>query len=188
VFVGAMDYFANVEAVRWFANEVFPLIRQEEPQTEFYIVGSNPIAEVKKLAECPGVTVTGTVEDVRPYLHSATTCVVPLRIARGVQNKLLEAMACGKAIVATPEAAAGLRLAHEEQLLLAGSPVEFAAAVVETIRNESLRENLGWRARRFVEAEHNWQPLQQKLAELIENIAQRRTEFDRTNVRAIARH
>lgn len=188
VFVGAMDYFANVEAVRWFANEVFPLIRKEEPQAEFCIVGSNPAAEVKKLAERPGITVTGTVEDVRPYMHRATTCVVPLKIARGVQNKLLEAMACGKAIVATPEAAAGLRLAHEEQLLLAESPAEFAAAVVETIRDESLRERLGWRARRFVETEHDWQPLQQKLAELIETVGQRRPEVEQTNVRAIARH
>ena len=188
VFTGAMDYYANVEAVQWFAAEVFPLIRQQEPQAEFFIVGSDPTAEVRKLAEQPGIIVTGTVEDVRPYLRDAAVCVAPLRIARGIQNKLLEAMACGKAIVATAEAAAGLRVTHEEQLLLANSPTEFAAAVVETIRDESLRENLGFRARRFVETEHNWQPLLQKLIELVETVGERRPESERTNVRAIARH
>ncbi len=188
VFVGAMDYFANVEAVRWFVAEVFPLIRQQEPQTEFFIVGSNPAAEVRKLAEQPGVIVTGTVEDVRPYLHNATVCVVPLKIARGVQNKLLEAMACGKAIVASPEAAAGLRVVHEEQLLLAESATEFATAVIEAIRNENLREQLGEQARRFVEQEHDWQPLLQKLIDLLESVGQRRITSDTQNIRLIARH
>lgn len=188
VFTGAMDYYANVEAVQWFVAEVFPLIRQQEPHAEFFIVGSDPTAEVRKLASQPGVTVTGTVEDVRPYLRGAAVCVAPLRIARGIQNKLLEAMACGKAIVATPEAATGLRVAHEVQLLLANSPAEFASAVIECIRDENLRENLGFRARRFVEVEHNWQPLLQKLIELVETVGQRRPESERTNVRAIARH
>lgn len=187
-FVGAMDYFANVEAVRWFVAEVFPLIRQQEPQSEFCIVGSNPTVEVRKLTEQPGITVTGTVEDVRPYLHSATVCVVPLQIARGVQNKLLEAMACGKAIVATPEAAAGLRVVHQEQLLLAESATEFAAAVIEAIRSEQLREQLGEQARQFVELEHDWKPLLQKLADLLEAVGQRRTESERANIRAIVRH
>ena len=188
VFTGVMDYFANVEAVRWFAGEVFPLIQKQEPQAEFIIAGRNPAAEVKKLAEHPGIKVTGTVEDIRPYLDAATVCVAPLRIARGIQNKLLEAMACGKAIVATPEAAASLRVAHEEQLMLASSPAEFAAAVLELIRDKSLRDSLGWRARRFVEIEHNWQPILQKLIELIESVGQRRSESERSSVRAIARH
>ncbi len=188
VFTGVMDYFANIEAVRWFVAEVFPLIQEQEPRAELVIAGSNPTAEVRKLAEQPGVKVTGTVGDIRPYLDAATVCVAPLRIARGIQNKVLEAMACGKAIVATPEAATGLRVAHEEQLLLASSPTEFAAAVLETIRDKSLRDSLGGRARRFVEIEHNWQPLQQKLIELIESVGQRRSESERTSVRAIARH
>ena len=187
VFIGAMDYFANVEAVQWFVAEIFPLIRQQEPSAEFLIVGSNPTAEVRKLAQQPGVRVTGTVEDIRPYLREATACVVPLRIARGVQNKLLEAMACGKAIIATTEAAAGLRVAHQEQLLLADSPADFAAAVIEAIRDENLRDSLGWKARRFVETEHNWQPLLQKLIELVESAGQRRVETESKNVRAIAR-
>jgi len=164
-----------------------PFADDMDPQ-QFIIVGSNPSVEVKKLAEQPGIKVTGTVEDIRPYLDAATVCVAPLRIARGIQNKLLEAMACGKAIVATPEAAAGLRVAHEEQLLLASSPTEFATAALELIRDKGLRDGLGWRARRFVEIEHNWQPILQKLIELIESVGQRQTESEKTSVRAIARH
>ncbi|MFN0109565.1 MAG: glycosyltransferase [Blastocatellia bacterium] len=187
VFVGAMDYFANVEAVQWFVAEVFPLIRHQEPLTEFVIVGSNPTAAVKKLAEQPGVKVTGTVADVRPYLREATLCVIPLRIARGVQTKMLEAMACGKAIVATSDAAAGLRLAHDDQALLADSSSEFASTVIELIRNQELRERLGEQARRFVEMEHDWKPLLQKLTDLLEAVGQRRAPTKTKNIRAIAR-
>ncbi|MEP7339239.1 MAG: TIGR03087 family PEP-CTERM/XrtA system glycosyltransferase [Acidobacteriota bacterium] len=191
VFTGAMDYYANVEAVEWFAAEVLPLIREQEPEAEFFVVGSNPTAQVKKLARQPGVTVTGFVEDVRPHIYRATACVVPLRIARGVQNKLLEAMACGKAVIATPQAAAGLNVRNGEDLLLTDSPSEFAAAALMVIRNATLRESLGWQARSFVEAEHEWQPLLQRLIELVESVAQRQAESadpKSRKVRSIARH
>lgn len=188
VFTGAMDYYANVQAVEWFVNEVFPLIKQQEPRAEFFIVGSNPVAAVKKLAERQGVTVTGFVEDIQSYLHEATACVIPLQIARGVQNKLLEAMACGKAVVATPEAASAFRVTRDEQLLIAASANEFAEAAVQAIRDEALRKRLGWNARRFVEIEHDWQPLLQRLIELVESAGQRRIETESRNVRAIARH
>ncbi len=188
VFTGAMDYRANVEAVEWFVNEIFPLIKQQEPRAEFFIVGSNPTAEVKKLAEHPGVTITGFVEEIPPYLQEATASVIPLRIARGVQNKLLEAMACGKAVIATPEAAAAFRVTHDEQLLVANTAAEFAEATVQVIRDQSLRQRLGWNARRFVELEHDWQPLLQRLVELVESAGQRRIETESRNVRAIARH
>lgn len=187
VFTGAMDYYANIEAVTWFATEVFPQIRQQQPLAEFLIVGSNPTAEVKKLGAQPGINVTGTVEDVRPYLREAAVCVAPLRIARGIQNKVLEAMACGKAVVATPQAATGLRIAHEEQVLLASSPADFAAAVIQLLRDDSLRENLGWRARRFVELEHQWHPILQNFVELLESTGQRKTKTETHNVRIIAR-
>ncbi len=191
VFTGAMDYYANIEAVEWFVAEVFPLIREQQPHAEFLIVGSNPTARVRKLASQPGVTVTGSVKDVRPYLHSATVCVVPMNIARGVQNKLLEAMACGKAVVATPQAVAGLKLRNGEDLLAAGSPEEFAAAALMIIRNATLRESLGWQARSFVEAEHDWQTVLQSLIDLVESVAQRQTESADSNkrrIRSIARH
>ena len=187
VFTGAMDYYANIEAVEWFTKEVFPLIREQEPGAEFLIVGSHPADRVKRLARQTGVTVTGFVEDVRPFLREATVCVVPLRIARGVQNKLLEAMAAGKAAVATPEAIAGLRVVSGEQLLTASAPGEFAQAALKLIRDDRLRESLGRQARRFVETEHDWTPLLQKLAELLETVAQRNPDSETRKARAMSR-
>jgi len=186
VFIGAMDYFANVEGARYFAEEVFPLIRSRESRAKFSIVGANPAAEVKKLARHPGVTVTGFVPDVRPYLRKATVCIVPLRIARGVQNKVLEAMAAGKAVIASPEAVAGLRVVDGEHLMIANTAERFAGAALEVMRDESLRESLEMRARRFVEAEHDWKPLLQKLVELIETVGAREHKPGRPDTRAIA--
>jgi sugar transferase (PEP-CTERM/EpsH1 system associated) len=173
VFTGAMDYYANVEGVRYFANEVFPLIRARTPRVEFLIVGSNPTGEVRRLGDRVGVTVTGSVEDVRPYLATATVCVVPLRIARGVQNKILEAMAAGRAVIATPEAVAGLRVADGEQALIGRAPQELADAVLKLIEDESLRLRLGTQARRFVEEDHDWTPLLERLTDLVESVGAR---------------
>jgi polysaccharide biosynthesis protein PslH len=170
VFVGAMDYYANIEGVTWFVEQVFPLIRRIEPRVEFFIVGSNPTSEVERLAKRKGVSVTGLVFDVRPFIRSATACVVPLRIARGVQNKVLEAMAAGKAVVATPEAVAGLQVKDGSELLLARTPEEFADATLSLIRQESLRRELSSKALRFVQAEHDWEPVVRSIAELIESV------------------
>jgi len=173
VFTGAMDYYANVEGVRYFVEEVFPLVREREPRTELLIVGSNPTAEVRQLGERAGVTVTGFVADIRPYLAAATACVVPLRIARGIQNKVLEAMAAGRAVVATPEVAAGLCVVDGEHLLVARAPQEMAEAVLQVIEDESLRTHLGAQARRFVEEEHDWAPLLKRFTDLIESVGSR---------------
>lgn len=188
VFTGAMDYYANSEGVRWFVAEVWPLVRAVEPRAEFFIVGSNPPAEVRELSAHAGVQVTGSVPDVRPFLHSATACVVPLRIARGVQNKVLEAMACGKAIVATPEAVAGLRVTDGAQLLIAATPQEIADCVGATLQDAELREQLGQRALRFVETEHEWAPLQKQLTDLIEATGRRDENAAPPGVRAIAQY
>jgi glycosyltransferase involved in cell wall biosynthesis len=111
---------------------------------------------------------------------------MPLRIARGVQNKALEAMASGKAVVAAPEAVAGLRVINNEHLLVAGDPRSFAEAVVEVIRDENLRLRLGNRARAFVETEHDWKPVLQKLTQLVETVGAREARSEKPNVRAIA--
>ena len=108
VFTGAMDYWANVDAVRWFAEDIFPGIRAQIPTAEFFIVGARPSTDVTALDKLSGVTVTGAVHDIRPYIAHAGAAVAPMRIARGVQNKVLEAMAMGKPVLATPEAAAGI--------------------------------------------------------------------------------
>lgn len=110
VFTGAMDYWANVDAVCWFADAVWPGIQQQLPSARFYIVGSRPAAAVQRLAQRPGIVVTGAVADVRPYIAHAHAAVAPLRVARGIQNKVLEAMALGRPLVVTQAAADGIPL------------------------------------------------------------------------------
>lgn len=104
-FIGAMDYYPNVDAACWFANEVFPQLRRKIAGFEFWIVGRNPTKAVRKLARIPGITVTRAVPDIRPYIAAASSIVVPLRIARGIQNKVLEPLAMGKPVLVSPAVA-----------------------------------------------------------------------------------
>lgn len=127
VFTGAMDYWANVDAVTWFATEVFPAIRERVSRAEFAIVGSRPTEAVKRLEKQPGVRVTGAVEDIRPYLEHAHAAVAPLRIARGVQNKVLEAMAMAKPVLASPEALDGIDFPVGYDLQCAETAEQFVA-------------------------------------------------------------
>jgi sugar transferase (PEP-CTERM/EpsH1 system associated) len=108
VFTGAMDYWPNVDAVTWFAQDIFPKILKQRPNTRFFIVGSNPAKQVTQLGKIQGVTVTGRVDDVRPYLAHARLAVAPLRVARGVQNKVLEAMSMARHVIATGQAMEGI--------------------------------------------------------------------------------
>jgi sugar transferase (PEP-CTERM/EpsH1 system associated) len=126
VFTGAMDYWANVDAVTWFAQEVFPYIQKKIDNVLFYIVGSNPSVSVTRLTRNSGVIVTGFVEDIRPYLANADIAVAPLRIARGVQNKVLEAMAMAKPIVVTPAAMEGIDLCPNYNPAISNNALEFA--------------------------------------------------------------
>src|SRR5262245_5605248 len=185
VFVGAMDDFANVEGARYFAEEVFPLIRSRETRAKFSIIGANPTDEVRKLARYPGVIVTGEAPDTRSYLREATLCVAPLRRPRGAHHEILEAMAAGKAVVASPEAVAGLRVVNGEHLMIAGSPRRFADAAFEIIRNRNLRESLEAQARRFVEAEHDWKILLHRLVELVETVGGREKRPGKQSARAL---
>jgi polysaccharide biosynthesis protein PslH len=185
VFVGAMDDFANVEGARYFAEEVFPLIRSRESRAKFSIIGANPTDEVKKLARYPGVIVTGEARDARPYLREASLCVAPLRSARGARGGILEVMAAGKAVVASPDAVAGLRVVKGEHLMIADSPRKFADAALEVIRDASLRESLETQARHFVEDEHDWKTLLHRLVELVEAVGMRENRPGRSNARAV---
>lgn len=134
VFTGAMDYFANVDGVGWFADDVFPVIRRAVPQAVFAIVGSNPAAQVRALGGREGVLVTGRVPDIRPYLQHARVVVAPLRIARGVQNKVLEAMAMARPVVATSNALQGLPEAREGGVVVADDVASMAAAITGHLR------------------------------------------------------
>jgi len=135
VFTGAMDYWPNIDAVTWFAGHIFPRVRDVIPGAQFTIVGSRPGAAVLALASRPGVVVTGGVPDVRPYLAHAACAVAPLRIARGVQNKVLEAMAMARPVIASAQAAEGLRAEAGRDFTLAQGEAEFARAVVDKLQH-----------------------------------------------------
>ncbi|PKO73885.1 MAG: sugar transferase [Betaproteobacteria bacterium HGW-Betaproteobacteria-17] len=137
VFTGAMDYWPNVDAVSWFAERIFPAIRAAVPDAQFTIVGSHPSDAVLELARQPGVVVTGSVPDVRPWLAHAACAVAPLRIARGVQNKVLEAMAMARPVVASAQAAEGIRAEAGRDFTLALGEADFAQAVVARLQTVS---------------------------------------------------
>jgi sugar transferase (PEP-CTERM/EpsH1 system associated) len=154
VFTGAMDYWPNVDAAEWFAREIFPAIRARLPDTRFYIVGARPTPRVIQLAELPGVSVTGSVPDIRPYLAHAALAVAPLRLARGVQNKVLEAMAMGKTVVASPQAAEGIDAVDGREIRLAGGAAEWADAVCQTLT--AFAPEMGAAGRARVVADYGW--------------------------------
>jgi sugar transferase (PEP-CTERM/EpsH1 system associated) len=154
VFTGAMDYWPNVDAVQWFATDVFPQLRARFPSLHFYIVGARPSAQVTALANLPGVTVTGTVPDVRPYILHADVAVAPLRIARGIQNKVLEAMAMASRVVVSPQALEGIDATPGAELLLADGAAEFVAAVTQLLQTRNT--TIGPAARRRVETQYSW--------------------------------
>lgn len=152
VFTGAMDYWPNIDAVIWFAERIFPAVRDAVPAAQFTIVGSRPGETVGALARQPGVVVTGSVPDVRPYLAHAACAVAPLRIARGVQNKVLEAMAMARPVVASAQAAEGIRAEAGRDFDLAQGEAEFAHAVVARLKTVSAAAH----ARDCVLAHYDW--------------------------------
>lgn len=155
VFVGMMDYWPNVDAVAWFAKDIFPLVRARHPDARFQIVGARPVPSVRALARIDGIEVTGAVPDVRPYVKAATAVVAPLRIARGIQNKVLEGMAMARPVVTTPAALEGINAVRERHVLVGETPNEFAEAVMRVL-DANLPADMGAAARAFVVKNHDW--------------------------------
>jgi sugar transferase (PEP-CTERM/EpsH1 system associated) len=156
VFVGALDYRPNVEGAVWFCREVWPELRRRDPQARLVLVGRRPVPAVRRLAELPGVEVAGTVPDVRPFVARAAVVVVPLRLARGVQNKVLEALAMGKSTVVSPQALEGLAAKPGAEVVVASTPQEWVAAVAALLADPQRRQALGAAGRRYVERHHEW--------------------------------
>lgn len=157
VFTGEMDYFPNVDAMEYFCQAIFPLIQKDIEAAQFYIVGRNPARRVRKLERKPWIIVTGPVPDVRPYLRQAQVAVAPFRIARGIQNKVLEAMAIGVPVVGSSLAFQGMRVTTEDGVSMADSPNEFAQHVVSLIRDSGLQRHRAQQARRYIQHHHRWQ-------------------------------
>jgi len=156
VFVGALDYRANLDGAAWFVEHVWPHLRQDHPGARFQLVGSNPGLAARRLADAPGVELVGQVDDVRPWLAKAAVAVAPLRGARGIQNKVLEALAMGKAVVATPQAVEGLAVQSGVHLCEAATPGDWVRTLGALLSDPARRAELGRAGRAFVEAHHRW--------------------------------
>jgi glycosyltransferase involved in cell wall biosynthesis len=157
VMSGVMATYTNVDAAVWFAREVFPLVERAVPEARFWIVGRQPQREVLALARPPHVVVTGEVPDVSEWLLRAEVGVAPLRIGAGMQNKLVQAMAAGLPVVATPVANEGIRATPGEHLWLREDARDFADGVIALLRDPDARAHLGGAARRFVEQHWTWE-------------------------------
>lgn len=175
VFTGNMGYFSNVNAACWYAARVHPLVCRSVPAARFHVVGARPAARVRRLARAdPSVSVHGFVDDLRPHLRAATVAVAPMQAGAGQQLKVLEAMAAGAPVVATPVAAEALDAGRDDGLLVAGTPEAFAEAVVALLRDPGRARRLAARARRFVEDRHSWERSVGLLEELHEAARARR--------------
>ena len=157
LFTGVMDYKPNIDAVMWFAKEIWPNVLARFPDATFTIAGMNPVDNVKKLAEHPSIEVTGFVDDIMPYYHRASAFVAPFQIARGVQNKVLQAMSCGLAVVTTPMGAEGILCRHEDNVLIARHADEFAVALINTLDSSALAEQLASSARQTILKHYSWE-------------------------------
>ena len=171
VFTGAMDYWPNVEAVTWFCDHVLAEIRAEEPSFTFYIVGMRPAPEVLRLAERGGVKVTGAVEDVRPYLQHAIAACLPLRIARGIQNKALEALSMELPVLATPEALTGIVDDSQEMIIMTADEARLRKEALALLAKGRQANRAG---RELVLAQFDWEAnlrkLEKRLLSAIENV------------------
>lgn len=156
VFTGALDYRPNVDALTWFCSEIWPQVHQRHPQCKLGVIGRQPTSAVRRLSEVPGVQIVGQVPDIRPYLADAAVAVAPLRIARGLQNKVLEAMAMAKPVVASPQALGGFDRKRGFPALAARSAPEWVATLDQLLRDDAGSSELGCTGRRYVEMHYDW--------------------------------
>lgn len=176
VFVGSMDYHANVDGVVSFAREVWPRLHDRKPEFIFTIVGRDPSPAVRDLASMPGVEVTGTVDDVRPYYHEAVASIVPLKVGGGSRLKILESMAAGVPVVSTTLGAEGLNLTHNENILIADSDEAMIAEVVRIIDDAETRSQLINAGRELVFRQYDWSTLGTSLFKnYVELLSERKT-------------
>ncbi len=173
VFVGMMDYFPNIDAVCFFAEEVFPKVLSRAPSARFRIVGRNPTPRVRELGRRPNVEVVGSVPDVRPYLARAAVSIAPFRVARGIQNKVLEAMSMQVPVVGTRIAFQGIAAEPADGVRIEDDPEALAGAAREFLADPALRLDAGQRGRRFVQEHHRWQSHGEALESLLAEVVGR---------------
>lgn len=167
-FVGRMDYYPNQQCMFDFCAATLPLIREKRPNAKLLIVGADPTPAVRKLGELQGVTVTGSVPDVRPYVRSSAVMVAPLNIARGTQNKILESMAMGVPVVTSTAAAGGVDALDKEHFLVATSPQESATSILRLMNDKTERSRLSVAGRERMLTHHNWSESMKRLDAIVE--------------------
>ncbi|OZG73421.1 group 1 glycosyl transferase [Hahella sp. CCB-MM4] len=184
LFTGVMDYSPNVDAVVWFVENVWKAILNKWPDAEFYIAGMNPNEKVKSLEKEPGVQVTGFVDDILPYFDRSTIFVAPFRIARGVQNKVLQAFACGIPVIATPMGAEGIRYQEGENILLADTADDFMAALEKLLTDSGLYQKVADNALETIQRVYSWRGILEPFEELLATgkIVDRDTKADMPEV------
>lgn len=166
-FLGSMDWHANIDGVTYFASEIYPLIKKAHPGVEFLIIGRNPPKVVEDLAaQDSSITVTGTVDDIRPYVHRSRVLVVPLRVGGGTRIKIFEAAAMGVAVVSTAIGAEGLPMEDEKEILLRDKPEDFAQGVIDLLSDGGRADALARGGRTLVEREFSWAPVTEEFAEI----------------------
>lgn len=169
VFLGDMSTPPNNDAVKYFIEEIYPLVLKEE-NIKFYIVGRNPSNYIKSLNKNDNIIVTGSVEDVREYLQKDTIFITPMISGTGIKNKILEAMSMNLPVISTSIGISGINARNNVHYMLADSPIEFKNAIIELIRNPQLREEISSSARLFVENNYSWNKSTKKIEEIINKI------------------
>ncbi len=163
---GKMSYHANVTMVLYLVRKVMPFVWSSRPDVKLMIVGKDPSSDIQKLDQHPAITVTGMVKDMRPYLQKATVAVAPLTYGAGVQNKVLEAMACATPVVATPQVTMGLNAVAGQDLLVAQDAADFADRITGLLGDPDRQQAIGANGRAYVESHHQWKTVAKQLEEI----------------------
>ena len=171
VFSGKMSYHANIAMVKFLVTEIMPRVWAQHPSTRLVVVGKDPSLEIKEFGENPLVTITGTVDDIRPYLWRATVSVVPLLYGAGIQNKILEAMATGAPVVTTSRTLSALEALPGSEVLVADTADAFSAAVLQLIEDKSLSDKVGTGGLAYVQKKHAWKNIASRLVDVYQKAA-----------------
>jgi glycosyltransferase involved in cell wall biosynthesis len=178
VFSGKMSYHANITMVLYLIREIMPIIWTERPDVKLWIVGKDPPREILNLGDQPNITVTGFVEDIRPFLQRATVAVVPLQYGAGSQVKVLEAMACETPVVVTSKAVSALSVVDGEEILVANDPEDFSKSVLKLLNIPNYRYKISQYGRKYVEENHNWESIVTQLEGIYHEVTNDKYEYN----------
>lgn len=180
VFWGRLDFEPNIDAVTWFAKHVWPVLHNVSPEARWHVIGKNPTRRVLNLSGTPGLVLHGEVDDLRPLARRAGTTILPMRCGAGIKNKLLEAAAMARPIVASPQAVSGLTFDEQKPMRIANTPDQWVEAITQLWSDENMRRGLGHAALQWVESRHTWRAAAQELANFIglDAVAQRASSHD----------